>query len=71
MIVVPTDKPEIEPEERPMVATAVLLLVQVPPGTELVTTVEEPTHTAVLPDIALGDKNTVTTLVLLQPAPAV
>ena len=52
MIVVPADSPLTNPPETEMLATAVLLLVHVPPGVASVRVVVLPWQTAVKPDIA-------------------
>jgi len=52
-----------------MVPTAVLLLLQVPPVTELESGMHEPTHTAVPPLIAPGAGVMVNDLVTVQPLP--
>ena len=48
--------------EVPMVASAVLLLLQVPPAVKSESVVVPDAHTDVLPVIGLGDTLTVTTL---------
>jgi hypothetical protein len=54
---------------KPTVATAVLLLVQVPPGTASLNVVEEDTPVTPIPVIGAGIGITVTTVVTLQPEP--
>ena len=56
------------PDAVPIVATPVLLLLQVPPEAASVKVVPEPIHTPLdAPDIADGDGITVTTAVAVQP----
>ena len=71
MVAAPTDTPVTTPLEL-TVATAVLLLLQVPPEVAFVNVVPEPTHIAEVPLIAetVGEAFTVTVIVetgLLQP----
>ena len=63
MIEVPNATPVKSPVVDPIVATAVLLLVHVPPVDELVRVVVEPLHTVVVPAIAAGEGFTVTIVV--------
>lgn len=49
-----------------MVATEVVALLQLPPGTELVNVADPPTHTVVGPVITPGAEVTVTIFVVLQ-----
>jgi hypothetical protein len=65
IVVVPELTPETIPDA-PTVATAVLLLLHVPPPAS-VSAVVEPTHTLAAPVIALGDELIVTTTVALHP----
>jgi hypothetical protein len=55
----------------PIVATAVLLLLHVPPVVVLASVVELPTQAPVTPVIEAGNALTVTEAVTLQPKPAV
>lgn len=48
-------------------ATLLLLLVQIPPDTELLNVIDAPVHTDPGPEIEDGDVVTVMTLVALQP----
>ena len=64
---VPEAIPVTEPVDPTTVAWAVLLLVHVPPLTELVNVVERPTHTAVAPPIAAGEGLMVTGVETKQP----
>jgi len=64
---VPADTPTRKPDTEVMVASAVLLLLQVPPPVASVSVIEEPTQTAVGPPIAAGKGFTVTIFVRLQP----
>ena len=61
MAEVPALTPFKIPDVIPMVATAALPLVQLPPLTELVSVDELPAHSAVLPPIAAGAAMTVIT----------
>ncbi len=54
MVVVPTATPDTTPEEVPMVAADVLLLLHAPPAVELVNEKGAPTHALALPVIAPG-----------------
>lgn len=68
------DVPDINPlttPSVPMVATLVLLLLQLPPPGAHVNVVVAPSHTNSVPPIALGLAFTVTTPVTLQPSPIV
>lgn len=68
MVVVPAVTPVTTPEV-PIVATAVLLLAQVPPLTVLVREVVRPVHTLAEPEMvpADGAALTVTTVLRKQP----
>ena len=69
MVAVPG--PEIPltiPVDAPIVATAVLLLLHVPPATVLLSVILDPTHTADVPVIAAGIAYTVTVAYATQPA---
>ena len=70
MAVVPADTPVTTPVPDPIVATAVLLLVQVPPPASL-SVVVSPAHTFVVPLIAAGSGFTDAAKVVLQPVPRV
>ena len=61
--------PETTPEAEPIVATAVLLLLQVPPVVSSAREAVAPTHTVELPVIADGTGLTVNAMVAIQPAP--
>jgi hypothetical protein len=52
-VVVPALTPDTTPVEDPIVATDVLLLVQVPPPVALLNAVVPPTHTVVVPVIGV------------------
>jgi hypothetical protein len=67
IIAVPCDTPVITPEEVPAVATAVLLLDQVPPGDVSPSVIVDATQTVVAPVMALGSGFTVKVSVLAQP----
>jgi hypothetical protein len=66
IVAVPEATPDTTPVDAPMAATAVLLLVQVPPPVVLVSIVVEPTQTVCVPAIFAGVAFTVTTDVLKQ-----
>jgi hypothetical protein len=66
---VPNATPVTIPVVKPTVATAVLLLVQVPPGTASLNVVEEDTPVTPIPVIGAGIGITVTAVVTLQPEP--
>jgi len=51
IFVVPNESPVTKPLEDPTVATPLLELVHVPPGTDPVSVVVEPIHIPVIPDI--------------------
>ena len=68
IVIAPAEIPLTVPEEEPMEAIAVLLLVQVPPPTVLVRVVVPPTHTLVLMGtMAVGVLATVIVLRAEQP----
>ena len=67
IVAVPVNIPVTMPEVEPIVATAGLLLVQVPPNTASLNTVVCPTHTPVLPMIGVGTGVTVIVLVAAHP----
>lgn len=64
----PVLMPDTTPDVRPIVATEVLVLVHVPPGSELYRVDVNPSHTVVLPVIADGSGCTVTAIVAKHPA---
>jgi hypothetical protein len=66
MMAVPAEVPNTRPDEAPIVATAALLVVQLPPVVLLVSVVEVPAQIADTPDIAAGCGLTVTTAVERQ-----
>ena len=59
-MVLPADKPKTVPEEIPIVATVVSLLVHVPPVMASLKEVVEPGQTVVVPVIGSGPKGAVT-----------
>jgi hypothetical protein len=63
--------PDNTPLSEPIVATAVLLLLHVPPVVVLLNVVVLPTHTAVMPVIAPGSGLTVIMVEVKQPVPNV
>jgi hypothetical protein len=67
IIAVPASTPIAVPVEEPMTATAVLLLLHVPPAGLLVNAVVESTHKSELPDIVAGSGCTVSMRVTKQP----
>ena len=67
MVAVPNDSPRTMPVEEPTVATVVLLLDQLPPGTEFDSVVVVPKHAIRIPVIAAGVVVTVTVTVAIQP----
>lgn len=69
IIDVPAISPLTMPVVDPMVATAVLLLVHVPPDTVLPSVVVKPIHTLVAPVMVVGVGCTVTILVTKQLGP--
>jgi hypothetical protein len=74
MTVVPAVMPVAVPLPAPdgiMVATAVLVLVHVPPGVASLSPIVDPRHMDVNPCIAAGTGLTVTTAVSKQPAPVI
>jgi hypothetical protein len=68
---VPVAIPDTTPVVEPMVATAVLPLIQVPPGVPSVSDDVPPIHIERLPAIGAGSGLTVTTTQREQPAPVV
>jgi hypothetical protein len=73
IVAVPADTPVTWPVVRPgvsAVATAVLLLLQLPPAVVSVRVMERPAHTAASP--VIGDKAlTIMELITVQPVPIV
>jgi len=69
IVAVPALAPVAVPVDEPIVATPVLLLLQVPPLTELVSVALLPTQTDIVPPIDAGDPFTVTIAVVAQPVP--
>ena len=67
MVVVPADMPVTTPVTGSTVPTAVLLLLQLPPGDEELSVVVRVTHTLAVPVIVPGPALTVTTAVAKQP----
>lgn len=67
IVEVPAIFPVTIPEDEPMVATIVLLLVHVPEPDELLRTDVPPMQTFILPDIVAGEGFTVTVVTTLQP----
>ena len=67
IVVVPADTPVTVPEAEPMVATAVLVLLQVPPEVASLNVVVKPTHTVEVPEIAAGKGLTVTLVTARHP----
>jgi hypothetical protein len=68
MFGLPAAMPVTTPEAD-TVPSALMLLLQFPPGVTSVSVVVEPTHTEVVPVIATGVWFTVTTAVAIQPVP--
>jgi len=66
MVDAPAAMPDTIPVE-PMVATAVLLLLQVPPASVLARAVVLPTHTLVVPVMVAGRDMMLTVVVIAQP----
>jgi hypothetical protein len=71
MLAVPDVRPDTMPVPAPTVATAVLLLLQVPPVLVVLSVVVCPTQALVLPVITAGSGFTVATAVRWQPVPNV
>jgi hypothetical protein len=67
----PTDTPVTIPEEEPIVATAGLLLLHVPPGVGSVIVAVSPEHALAGPLIARGAAFTVTIMDVAQPVGSV
>ena len=70
IVAVPEVTPYASPEDRPMVATAALLLVHMPPGVASVKVVVLPGHTAAPPPITSGRALMVTVVIAVQPVVA-
>ena len=69
IVTIPGDTPVTLPVEDTTVATAVLLLLQVPPATASLSVITEPAITVLLPAIVVGAALTVNiTVVLLVPS---
>ena len=71
IIAVPALTPDATPLKEPIVATAMLLLLHVPPIVASLSVVVLPTQTAVTPVIAAGSGLTVIIVVVRQPVPNV
>ena len=69
MFTVPALTPFTVPDTEPTPATAVLLLVQLPPYVAELKVVDDPVQTVDDPVIAAGDRLTVMVVVAWQPAP--
>lgn len=67
MVTVPAVMPDTEPDDEPMVAMEVLLLVQVPPPAASVSRVPPDTQTRKVPPIGAGPEFTVMVFVAVQP----
>lgn len=67
----PPVTPSTSPVSEPTVATAVLLLLQLPPVIEFTSVIVAPLHTVVGPVIGPGARFTVTTAVTKQPVDSV
>jgi hypothetical protein len=68
MTEVPPETGVTTPEVLPMVATAVVTLLHVPPGVVVERVMVEPIHTGTDPLMAAGVRFTVITLLVEQPA---
>lgn len=71
MVVVPAVRPVARPDELPIIALVVLVLLQVPPVVVLLSVAFEPTHTEPAPVMAAGNGLQVTVNVLKQSVPSV
>jgi len=71
IVAVPAPAPVAVPVDEPIVATPVLLLLQVPPLTELVSVELPPTQTDIVPPIDAGELFTVITVDVKHPVPCV
>src|SRR5437763_776971 len=71
MTAVPASTPVTTPLDDPIVATAVVLLIHVPPAIASVKLVVDPVQTSSEPAIAAGNGFTVKTAVALQPVESV
>jgi hypothetical protein len=69
MMVVPADTAVKRPVPEPIVATVVLLLLQLPPDVPSVSTVVAPVQIEEIPAIAAGVGFTVIDFVAMQPLP--
>jgi hypothetical protein len=70
IVVVPGDTPPATPVPEPIMAIAILLLLQVPPDTESVSSVVDPMPTIKVPVITDGAGFTVTRIVTMSvPSP--
>lgn len=67
MIAVPADTPVTIPVDEPMVAMAVLPLLQSPPPAPSLSVVVVPTHVCNIPVIVVGPEFTVTVVIAVQP----
>ena len=67
MIAVPVDEPETIPDNDPIPATSMLLLLQTPPDESSTNVAEYPVQTAAGPVIAAGPERTDTGNKVLQP----
>jgi hypothetical protein len=67
ILAVPALAPKTKPDVNPTLALVVALLLHVPPGAELPSNVEVPTHTDNIPVLASGIGFTVTSTVREQP----
>jgi hypothetical protein len=71
MVVVPPDTPLTMPLDAPTVATAVALLVQVPPPVASLRAVVDPGQTVVVPVMEGTEAFTVTAFIAIQPVGSV
>ena len=71
ILALPANIPVIIPEEEPIAAMAVLLLLHLPPVLASVSVADSPTHTSVVPFIVAGKGFTVTVANAVQPVPIV
>ena len=67
MMLVPSATPDTTPVVLPMVAVAVVVLIQVPPATASLNVMVAPTHTALGPVIAAGMVYTAIVVLTLHP----
>ena len=68
ILVVPAARPERMPDADPIVPTATLLLLHVPPVAVSLREVLAPAQTEAMPEMAEGNGSTVSIVVLKQPA---